>query len=341
MRRFAVLSDLHLHPWSYGSTIINGRNSRLLDQVNLLARILTYLKEQDIKELIFTGDFLHTHSIVRSEVLWAAHFFLSQLKAEKIVPLFLVGNHDYAGKAGDLHSLDFFKEFGQVVEDPGQYHNLFWAMSYTEDENKLRGFLDKTPNNSIILLHQGLSQIPVNSKGFTINEILHPDMIPTNAAGAFIGHYHSRFRIKDRNIWSPGSPMQLNWSDAGEERGILDVTCSSERPIQVREVTFDSPQFVELDGNEPEEKIFQNAENNFIRVRTTNIELKEKILKHGARSCELVNPSSNDETPRLETNDKHFDNLSGIVSSYMEHKKLDIDTRRVGEQLIEGTYKCV
>ena len=335
MTRFVVMSDLHLHAWSYGSSIVNGRNSRLLDQVNLLAAVQTYLDENDIHTLIFTGDYFHTHSTLRSEVLWAAHTFLSWLKEAKINITFLIGNHDYADKEGDLHSLDFFKEFGTVVEKPGFYGDLFWAMSYTEDENKLKAFLDKTPKDSIVLLHQGLSQIPVTSKGFTINEILRPEMIPNYAAGAFVGHYHSRFKVKDRNIWSPGSPMQLTWTDTGEARGILDVFWTP-GSIDVREVDLDSPRFVELTG-----KDISECENNFIRVRVSSSddfsEIKEKVLKYGARSCEMVTPD--DRAQRLEIpSSESFDSLPSLVSSYMDHLQLEAPVRKIGEQIMGGTY---
>src|SRR3990167_7616811 len=156
-RRFIVFSDLHLHLWSYGASTVNGKNSRLLDQVNVLDQIRLYALTNNIKEIVFTGDFFHTHSSVRSEVLWAAHTFLSALKRENIKIIFLIGNHDYTNKEGDLHSIDFLKEFGTVVEQSGLYNDLFWAMSYTEDQNKLIKFLNEAPVNSIVLMHQGIN----------------------------------------------------------------------------------------------------------------------------------------------------------------------------------------
>jgi len=350
-RRFIVFSDLHLHLWNYGASTINKRNSRLLDQIEVLGNILMYAKLHDIKEIVFTGDFFHTHSSVKSEVLWAAHHFLSFLREDHIKITFLIGNHDYSDKEGDLHSIDFFKSFGEVVEKPGIYSDIFWAMSYTEKEEELREFLDKAPVNSVVLMHQGLSQIPVNSKGFTLNEILHPSMVPDHVSGAFVGHYHSRFQVHNKKIWSPGSPMQLIWTDTQEDRGLLDVTWHPDRPIEVSQVNLEFPRFVEL--TEPDVICaFEQwrhrgvkCEGNFIRVKlpakyseidTTLI--KEDVLKNGARSCEVVYESTERGDSPLPSN-QSFDSLPGLVGSYMDYRDIEVSVRKVGEQIMEGTYE--
>jgi len=334
MRRFIVFSDLHLHLWNYGATTVNRRNSRLLDQVQVLGAILMHALQNDIKEIVFTGDFFHTHSSIRSEVLWAAHTFLSSLKRENIKVTFLIGNHDYTDREGDIHSIDFLKEFGTVVEQPGLYNDFFWAMSYTEDQCKLVEFLEKAPVNSVVLMHQGLSNIPVNSKGFTINEILHPTMVPDHIAGAFVGHYHSRFQVHNKKIWSPGSPMQLTWTDTGEDRGLLDVTWHPDKPIEVIPVTLESPKFITV--MEPIEAV----EGNFVRIMTNNLDIKDQIIKMGARSCEVIIREQTEPTKFHSNNSSNFDSLPSIVGAYMDHRNVEAPTRKIGEQIMEGTY-CV
>jgi len=295
--------------------------------------------QHDIKDIVFTGDFFHTHSSIRSEVLWAAHNFLSALKREGIKSTFIIGNHDYSDKEGDLHSIDFLKEFGDVVDKPGRYGDLFWAMSYTEDQKKLMKFLDESPVNSIVLMHQGLNGMPVNSKGFTINEILHPSMVPDHVAGAFVGHYHSRFQVHNKKIWSPGSPLQLTWTDSGEDRGLLDVIWHSDKPLEVVPINISSPRFVSLTEKDI---TLDNCEGNFIKIEISDnmdiTNIKEKVMSYGARSCEMVR-SSVERSGELSTaNSGSFDSLSSIVGAYMDIKRLDMGTRKVGEQIMEGTY---
>jgi DNA repair exonuclease SbcCD nuclease subunit len=334
--RSVIFSDLHLHPWTYGASIENGFNSRLLNQGAVLNSILLYLDEHDIKQVAFCGDFFHKHGTVTADVLRIAFNFLTGLLDRKIKSIFLIGNHDTASKEADTHMLDFFKIFGHVVEKPGMYDDLFWAMSYTEDQVKLQSFLEKTPDKAIVLLHQGTSNIAINSKGFTLNEIFDSSMVPDSAAGVFVGHYHSRFKVKDRNIWSPGSPLQLTWADSGEDRGILDITWNSDKPIEVKEVTIDSPKFVTvLKANQ------SSIEGNFVRVLSSDIKVKEEILNNGALSCEMVTTEEH-RSGKLSISDSgNFDSLPNLVAAYMDAKELEQPIRDTGHSLMDGTYETI
>ena len=325
--RFLVFSDLHLHSWIYGATIENGLNSRLRSQQKVLEQILTYIKRNPIDQIVFCGDFFHKHGTVTADVLKIAYQFLVELTRLDIPSIFLVGNHDTASKEADIHLLEFFKYFGSVVEEPILYNDIFWAISYTEDKDKLSRFLEQTPKDSVILMHQGVSNAPVNSKGFTINEILSPDMIPDHCSAAFTGHYHSHKRITNK-LWIPGSTLQLTWNDLGEQRGILDVNYKGAQS-EVKFVPLDSPRFVEiLDG-----KLSESVEGNFVRIRTEDSEFKERVLNHGALSCEVIT-NGREESPHMDIND--FSSLSGVVYSYMDSRNFNAPLRQVGQDIMEG-----
>src|SRR5271166_1261639 len=211
MPPFVVYSDLHLHNWPYGSTLVDGYNSRLLQQVDVLRQIGDFCKQTNTQHLIFCGDF--SHSQIATSVLSKAYEALANLRSGGLTMHFLRGNHDTADRAGAIHSLDFLREFGRVT--PLESHQRFsdgttWNfLGYTEDEEKLYDFLNRVPHGGFVFLHQGVANVPMGS-GFVINEILRPDRIPDHIGHIFTGHYHNRRQVGER-ITIIGSPMQLNW----------------------------------------------------------------------------------------------------------------------------------
>lgn len=349
MIRFLVFSDLHLNVWNYGATYENGQNSRLMDQLDVLHQIRDYAVLHDIKYIFFTGDFFHTHQTVRAEVLMAAHEALSSL-AQQSQLIMLAGNHDMADKEGNVHSLSFLKAYAAVVaRNSGLFvlegHRI-QCLPYTEDEDKLKKFLDNTHPGDIVLMHQGVSGIPVSSRGFTLNEILAPNMVPAHVEVAFAGHYHSHRKVKD-NLYIPGSPMQLTWSDVGEPRGWLDVTSQSmQQGTSVNFVQSKAPEFVEITMSHIGENIAntnyipQRVGGNFIRVvddvpEPIDIQsIREGLLDAGARSVEVI-PK---EMESVKVARQDFSTITELFKEYTEANGIEGRTLEVGRSLMKGNY---
>ena len=365
MKHFVVFSDLHLHPWAYGSQVINGRNSRLEQQKEVVKSIARYCKERDIPEVVFTGDLFHT-STVSAETTQAAYEAFSSFKENGIDISLLVGNHDQSSRTGGFHALSFFREFGHVFDAGGcanealrdGFHRTIAAtpsyfFPYTDDPAVLAAYLGRVNQvRSLLFLHQGVGGVEVNSKGFTLNEILTPAMVPSNCAMAFSGHYHT-FKPVASNLIIPGSTVQLNWGDEGEPRGWLDVSIDDG---QVQEITFVESQaskFItiheqDFDSN-GENNPLPNLHGNFVRVITEGAYSPEEISRmvlegFGGASCEIKaalrsNPSlekaKNITVASLNEVVYSFANArekAGIISSY---------DREVGEQLLKGSYSVL
>ena len=321
--RFAVFSDLHLFCWQYGSTIVNGRNSRLLDQQDVLKQFIDYCNEQYIVDVLFCGDFFH-QSKVSAEVLMAAHESLSFLKAGRRL-YFLVGNHDCQSKDNSIHALSMLSNYGQVLDRPFYDKNSkVAALPYTEDKDNLNAFLSQPLNNKIILLHQGVSGIEINSKGFTLNEILTPEMVPDNAAFCFTGHYHSHKKVKD-NLYIPGSPMQLTWGDKNEKRGWLDVNLETR---EVKHIESKAPKFIEFSLGDNR----TGYEGNFVRLLSTDNVAMEEIRKQyeSARSIEVVYDKPEIRYERIE----RFDTFTGLFEEFVREKELSEEYVLVGRKII-------
>lgn len=335
--RCIVFSDLHLNLWRYGARIVDGRNTRLVDQQNVLSQMTAYAKTNGIKHVFFCGDFFHTHGRVETEVLRAGYESLESLRS--VVDLvFVVGNHDQATKSGDIHSMDLLRQYGPVVDTQMSFHidGLdVHAHPYTEDEASLIRFFKNCSPYSVALVHQGVHDVPLNSKGFTLNELLRPAMVPPSVT-CFAGHYHDPLKVSD-NLIIPGAPLQFNWSDKGGRRGWLDVTLG-EGEIKMLHVESVAPQFVEVQADVLGEKDC-NVGGNFVRVIASLAQPAEEIRKRatdmGALSVEVVTPTDPETT---KVDDAGFDTVDKLFDEYVKTKSLDEDTVKIGREIMDGSY---
>jgi DNA repair exonuclease SbcCD nuclease subunit len=337
--RFLVFSDLHLNLWNYGADLTPyGKNTRLEDQVEFLAHMREYALKNSIKTVFFCGDLFHTHDLVKTEVLQAAVRSFSYWCDDGIRAHFVVGNHDFADRAGMIHALDFLKELDFTVADTAIHTDVAGfpvsMMPYTESEDALHEFLHGTREKSLMFMHQGVAGVELNSKGFSLRgEILTEDRIPDDCL-AFVGHYHSHKVVK-KNLIIPGSPMQLTWADAGENRGFLDCEVDEDLNLSMTQIHSRCPLFMNMrPGN-----ALGNALRNFVRFHEGADPLtegEEAALKRSARSLEVVPYVEQKENLKIE--DKTFDSFNDLFDEFMKSKELDDDLVKIGKQLIGGKY---
>jgi DNA repair exonuclease SbcCD nuclease subunit len=349
MKSFVVFSDLHLHQWQYGSTIVHGMNSRLWQQVRVVKDIIEYCNNKDIREVVFCGDLLHT-SNVTAEVSQAAYEAFKGFKENKIDLTIIVGNHDQASRSGETHALSWFRDHGLVIDTsmvPADNRTVAGLdatfLPYTDDKEQLESWLQGF-RDGFLFLHQGVGGVEVNSKGFTLNEILTPDMVPDRCALAFTGHYHSH-RAVASNLIIPGSTVQLNWGDKNETRGWLDVKVDGDRVHSVELVPSNSYQFVEVDESvfNSQEKI-PDLSGNFLRVFSVGNfspeELSQAALAHGAASVEIKQAVS--EQPARKFEAKPLLSFNEMVMSYATAKEhagvINAYDKEIGESLLKGNY---
>ena len=229
--RFVLFSDNHFHNWSHIS---------LEDQRLAINEILYYAESNDIKLILFCGDFFHTHGTLKTSVAWHFHGWLEDIKSYGIQLLAIAGNHDYADRYGGMHALTAVELIGNdshvidshFVEVDGI---KIYGFDYTDDKDYLKSYLDSIRGDSLLLLHQGVSGVEVNSKGFMLNEVLTPDMLPDNVIHAFTGHYHTYHRASPK-LTIPGALIQHGWVDAPEIRGFLDVYIDGDKNVHVQKI---------------------------------------------------------------------------------------------------------
>jgi DNA repair exonuclease SbcCD nuclease subunit len=353
--RFTVFSDLHLHEWSYGSTLTHGKNSRLEQQKEVVKAIVRYNRENDIDLTFFCGDLFHSHTVTApvSQAAWESfHEFKRAGQTLKLS----VGNHDQMDRRGEIHALEFFRSLGTVYDigilggNPtellhesilrGTERFAFTCLPYTESKEQLEAWLSKV-NEGCLFLHQGVGGVEVNSKGFTLNEILTPEMINPNVSMAFAGHYHS-FNQVSYNLMIPGSTMQLNWGDQGEPRGWLDVTADKGQVTDVRLIQSPASRFVTV--NEDNLALADDIVGNFVRVVSKGNyspeELSSAIMGRGAASCEVK--VIRGENKPVTVKPQNMASFNEVVYSFGAAKEalgvIDEYDRAIGDRLLKENY---
>lgn len=311
--RFLVYSDLHLHTWSYGSKLIDGKNSRLKAQQDVLRQIKEYALSNNISKIICCGDVFHTQGKVDAEVLQAAYHSFNDIKKAGLEQIWMVGNHDQKDKRGIIHALDILRPLGEVVDT-----QLYIGMGadiplvffpYTEDEEYLKTMF-KVSNipNQIMFIHQGVSSVPMKN-GYLIDEIFKPEMILESTKHVFSGHYHNHTRVTDK-LTIPGAPMQHTWGDEGEKRGWLDVEVGDE--VKITHVESDHPKFIRD-----------------VEAQCRECDFRPASLDPGREVESRINLSVAD-----------FDMLDDLICDFAKEKNLDRHTEQIGRQLREGKYEA-
>lgn len=344
MNKFVVFSDLHLHTWGYGSSLIRGRNSRLMFQQLVLIDMLgKALVDPNVTAIIFCGDFFHTHGNINAEVLQSIHEIFKKVGiigglSPRLV--FLLGNHDMVDKRRSISALSALAPYGDVVTEPmladfGSGHRI-GLVPYFETKEELVTELNRMYDSNIdfLFLHQGISGVPINSTGFVINEALTPEMIPNSVLAAFAGHYHSHKQVSS-NLWIPGSMNQLTWTDVGEDRGWLEVTYDERdsRDVQVKHIPTRSPKFM----YKTDKDILGDIRGNYVRIDCSsgaNVKaIKEEASKYNPLSIEI---RVTNEKPEMVEVPKSFSTLMDLFHEYLEANDFSPEFVKAGKDIINA-----
>jgi DNA repair exonuclease SbcCD nuclease subunit len=326
-QKVLIFSDLHLHPWTYGSTLDDrGRNTRLHGQLSFLHYIAKYVSDNDIDTVIFGGDLFHTHGKLDLEALNAALDGLTSIHCPH--KFALIGNHDFKDKKGLINISKLWDRCNWVPISPRECRSWggFGFVSYQEDnDNFLKeiSVLKNTIDVKYIFTHQGVQGVKVGS-GFEVpNEVLSPGLIREDQR-LFTGHYH-RHQVVAPNLTVIGSPMQHTWGDKGEDRGFIVLDPEYDKWM-FRAYEY-APKFIEVEAGEEVE-----IGRNFYRVKgKPDPEYNQRLKEQGA----LLVESTLEEVEDVEfqTDESDFHALSDIIEEYERQLKLDEATIQVGRDL--------
>lgn len=285
-----IFSDIHLDK-SIGGVFSIGDVESLLNELENLA------ERTSVSTLLFCGDMFDRPGFVRSQAYNVIHSFLSRWKASGRQFIGIAGNHDLVSRHEDqsaCKSLFSIFDNGYIDMKPTTYNLRFGkqdvticCVPYTSNKDALLHSIevaaDARGTVKILMLHEyltGLVPPQIQSVGF-----------PKATRSAFnlviSGHYHGHSRKS--HIMQVGAPRQLDWGDAGTERGFLLFRVNGNGFIDVAfEPALSPPLFVRTQfGSE----IKRNGRPMFISVEHDGLlssqqldEERQRLMEYGARA---------------------------------------------------------
>lgn len=163
--------------------------------------------------LIIAGDLNDTKAHLRAECVNAMLATLSKVPHGVTI---LVGNHDKINEKSSENSLEFLaRKDRKIIREETYDKNLdVWFIPYQHDTEHMRSILRKIPDNSRIIMHQGLVGGLPGGYNFDRSAINSQDV---EKFQVFSGHYHQHQTSVHRtgNTFTYiGNPYTLDFSEA-------------------------------------------------------------------------------------------------------------------------------
>ena len=309
--KILVFSDLHAHNHkAYSRDNDKAQNSRLKVAIDALDQMLEYALENGIYRVIFAGDLFDTKKRVHVGPLNAVYDLMSKWAPYCMDVLMIPGNHDFATRTGEDHSLEIFRHIPGfvVVDEPSvvEWSGFKVCCVPYRDEFQPEWFEDA----DFFVGHgavEGLCQVPVSfdeDPDAPNGEWIRQSWLRKYKFSA-VGHIHDPVFQSTSNgvILVPGCPYQDDPYGSVKDRGfwIFDPEEPSVNLVQSR-----SPRFIRIkikkDGEvcKSEEGDIQG---NIMLVEPDShmvsshrlIRFEEELYQKGANYVQIIDPESTEE----------------------------------------------
>jgi DNA repair exonuclease SbcCD ATPase subunit/DNA repair exonuclease SbcCD nuclease subunit len=212
-----IFTDIHFQPTGLDRIVRTGD------------WIIEEFQRQQVQAVICMGDALVTREEVDVVAQSAAINFFRKLADHW--PVFLtLGNHDlnlkHSTSVSSLDGLDMHPKI-KVFREITLVGNRFLFIPYHEDQSKIvqwvQDYARQSPEiakNIIVFGHLSLNGAVQNTKyNTTFAGAIGPDLFQPFKA-TYSGHFHVHNKMNNR-VTYVGSPLQFNFGDAGDTRGIM------------------------------------------------------------------------------------------------------------------------
>jgi DNA repair exonuclease SbcCD nuclease subunit len=282
--RLLIFADVHSHAFRpYSEILPNGRNSRLQDTLDILEQIYYICRNQEVDGVLCGGDLFHARSVLNVATFNDVYEAIAKIKTAVKFFVLLVGNHDQSNKLGTIHSTKTFGAVVDVIDQPKWYIgeaeeetvNIF-AVPFMDSKEQIVEAIntglntysgDRENSATLLLGHFGVSGAEPGANFVLKSGDLPtlPDLKPQFFDQVFLGHYHMPQEPLP-NVRFVGAPMQHNWGDAKQVRGIwlYDTTPGAGYATPYMQ-SLVAPNFVRAQATDLENNS-QNFKGHFVRV---------------------------------------------------------------------------
>ena len=235
---------------------------RNLDEAEKLMQfIIDTATAHQVTDIEFLGDLMHTHAVIRVEVLdfWRRAF---DKLATKFNVLALVGNHDQPGskeKEQQMNGLNVFKahRLAFIVDKPHTRNGIAYIPYMSDKDAFIKAAQD--------LYDKGATKLLIAHQNFTVplySDMIDPGSVPQESI--ITGHIHEQKQMG--KVFQVGTPKWDTMTDANEEKGIwvyehnADGSVKSKEFVSTKDVVTPIQKFVVNEGD-PEVELNPNAKN--------------------------------------------------------------------------------
>jgi DNA repair exonuclease SbcCD nuclease subunit len=332
MSLILMYSDLHL------------RDERKDDCALVLDKVIeTAQKIQDKTKREVTilngGDTFNTRGLIRTSCFDLFYKKCEQMHSKGFKKIIIVGNHDQEDKAGDTHPMRVFTKWkgwhvvDKPVELPEYPKSIFFPYMSV---GAIGAFFDSDESGSQwkgfdAFVHWGVRGAKRND--YNVDS----DGVPTEwlkrFRAVYSGHYH--YRSVYQNVQYIGSPMQQNFGEMGQDKGLLLLDQKSGKSSFLGLRGLPQHREIEIvDGDIVKHEKF--SEKDFLRVIVKgDVETAAKVT-HGwiaerfkAADVKIERQVSEKHYSRLNLKSEDILNQSQIMTKYVDFIETKLDKKRI------------
>lgn len=321
MATHLLYSDLHL------------RYERLADQLTCLRHIGIAAEKVD-GFVINGGDLFHEKGVIHTRCWDALRDVRVGWMQKGIKHIDNVGNHDQEDFQGTLNPLRIFDHFADcyVASEP-LFVDPWWVLPYSRD---LPAALKEVPDGALVVIHAGVKTAKM-SAGIEDEDGFEPALF-SRFKRVFSGHYHRHQTVG--KVTYIGSPMQQDFGESGEDKGIV---LYNDKTDKFKFVPIDGvPKFHKISIEEGEAIAPPRiADHDFIHV-TVRGDRKEALISKEAlqkmlpgRVTKIDREITEVKSSRLVVNDTS--DMGALIEQYVSYKSPSEDHKRLikmGKELI-------
>lgn len=328
MARWCLTADLQWDAYENFSTLTPlGVTTRLTDMVKCWRWITDTALKQKCEGIIAVGDIFDSRTVIDLSVLDQACRAVHASVRAGLRVIFVPGNHDSYLKSPVINSLQVFLGHCEVIEEPTMVKGLGFLPWMDDAKAFKQGVADLAGKGAEYLFAHVLVEGAVHKDAGGIPvKWLQPEKFKR----VMLGDVHEPYEITEK-VCYVGSPMQLDYGDAGGKRGIRILDTATNKLTYVENTV--SPRFHIVTGEQKAEI----HDGDFVRIKTDDPMIAAHALaaaKAKTKWVETTFVEVGDSKPRIDVRSSHAH--EEVLKKYAAFKgRTDDYTLQVGVDILE------